>query len=805
MTALLPVALRGLRSRWIGVTTIVLAVALGCGLTAVTGLVLAGTADAPGRPPARYAHAAAVVLPEELLRVTTGHGERAQDLAEPRGLSPEVLDRLRGAGPVVLDRVFPAGHGLTGRPWSAAALSGTLPLSGRAPTTDGEVLLAATGHSPGERVVLYGPGGEGREYIVSGTAAPVGEEPTAFFTDAEAARLSPRVDAAVPADASAAALAGPGVTVLSGADRRLADPAAERDARALTAAAALAGTAGGVAVFVSIFIVASTSSFAVTRRRGEFALLRAAGVSPGQVRRLVLGEALLLGGLGATLGVLIARPAAALAGERLIALGTAPPWFTPGDATWPLWTAAATALLVSLTGAHLAARRAGRVRPAEALGEPTLDGRLPVPRVLCGLAALAGAVAMIAQPLLSGAPGALLKRKQYTPMVLLLLLALAALAPLLVPPLARLLSAALSRTRGATGMLAGASALGAPTRTAATAAPILLTVGLSVCLLGVNATVDHARATEDAGRIAADMVVLPAGAPALPDALLAKLRALPGTSLTASRETTLFEVEEDTALVRRGAHAVDPGDLSPVLNLPVTAGTPTLDDTTIIVDAEWGHDVGETVHIWRGDGTEADLRVTAVIREGAGGNGAYVTTAHAPRTPAGEALLRLTPDADREAVRELAASAGARALTRDEWRTTALAGRDGGVSRVGIQVVLGLSVAYTALFTAGTLAIATRERRGELRLLHLAGAGRAGILAFLAAETTLVLLIGCALAALAGTVTLGGLALALAKLTGTALITPPWPTAGALAAGCGVIALTTVMAVTVAERPWRGR
>lgn len=51
--------------------------------------------------------------------------------------------------------------------------------------------------------------------------------------------------------------------------------------------------------FVSVFVVASTFSYAVAQRRRELGLLRLAGSTPGQLRRLVMVEAAAVGLAGA--------------------------------------------------------------------------------------------------------------------------------------------------------------------------------------------------------------------------------------------------------------------------------------------------------------------------------------------------------------------------------------------------------------------------------------------------------------------------------------------------------------------------
>ncbi|NEA03083.1 ABC transporter permease, partial [Streptomyces sp. SID10116] len=132
---------------------------------------------------------------------------------------------------------------------------------------------------------------------VVGTVAGLGFENAVFHTDARAARLSPRslqlvVDAAPAAVREVVrASDGGGVRVLTGDARRYADADPDRDSEALTAMNALFGTAGGVSGFVSVFVVASTFAFAVAQRRREFGLLRTAGATPGQIRRMVVAEA----------------------------------------------------------------------------------------------------------------------------------------------------------------------------------------------------------------------------------------------------------------------------------------------------------------------------------------------------------------------------------------------------------------------------------------------------------------------------------------------------------------------------------
>ena len=126
-----------------------------------------------------------------------------------------------------------------------------------------------------------------------------------------------------------------------------------------------------VALFTGAFLVFSTQSLSVLRRRRSLALLRALGVTQGQLRRALLGEGLTLGIIGSVLGVTLGALAAAAILKYLTAdLGNG-----------QLRTAGATlsaapvqmlvfffiGIIVAGIGAWVPARNAARQPPARAL------------------------------------------------------------------------------------------------------------------------------------------------------------------------------------------------------------------------------------------------------------------------------------------------------------------------------------------------------------------------------------------------------------------------------------------------------
>ncbi|MET7456953.1 FtsX-like permease family protein [Streptomyces sp. NPDC005574] len=805
---MLSIALCGLRSRWVTFTGSFLALSLGVALLAVMGLALASTLDAPPRGPERFAGAPVVVRGRDTLRVETPNGVRTQRLARPHAVLERTVAVLRHLGEVTLDRSFAVRaeggpDGLVGHPWPTAAFARYELSAGRAPRAAGEVAVTGDWTAVGRRVRT-----DSGTVRVVGTLRGPDFEDAVFFTDHRAARLAPiSRQLVVDADASTVRrVVGGRAEVLTGGARRLADADPDREAEELTALNALFGTAGGVSGFVSVFVVASTSAFVVARRRREFGLLRTAGATPGQIRRTVLTEALVVGVLASAAGCALGGWAAPHLAARVVDEGLAPAWFTIRDHVWPYQVAFWTGLFVASAGAAAASWRAGRTRPAEALREASADsGTLTRGRLLCGAALLAVAAVTLALTLLSE-PGELLHRKSYVSRPMLLISAAALLSPALVRPLTRLITWLPARLPGAGGMLVRAGA--GTHRTAAVAAPVLVTVALTGSLLGAGATLGAARSAELDRRTTADLVVTAAaGSDGFDAATVRRLRAVPGAEAAASATSTVHVLEDGVALVRSEAHAVDPRGLAATVRLPVTSGRiAALDDDSIVVNEEWAaHRVGQRVTVWLGDGTRRSLRIAAVLSTGTGDNGVYVTPANAGGAPVDRVDVKVTAAGDTDAVAaevRRALRTPARVLTREEWIRAATP-RTGSASRLGLFLVLGIALLYTGISLATTQVMATTGRRRELRTLRLAGATGGQVLRLVAAEAIAVVAVGAMLGILVAGLQLLGLWGALDLLGARSAVRMPWAETASTAGACAV--LTVVPAVGAAGLALRHR
>ncbi|MGI5195601.1 FtsX-like permease family protein [Streptomyces sp. CA-288835] len=802
---MLRIALRTLRTRWTAFVGSFVALSLGVALIAVMGLALASSLDAPERRPERFAAAPVVVQGADTLRVPTANGDETRQLAHPRAVPDEVIARLKGLGTVVEDRSLPVRsrggpRELVGHPWSTATFTPYELKTGRAPRTADEVVLSGDWARPGERIRTD----RGTVRVV-GTVAGRGFENAVFYTDARAAELSPRsVQLIVDADAAAVrdVVRGSGVQVLTGDARRYADADPERDSEALTAMNALFGTAGGVTGFVSVFVVASTFAFAVAQRRREFGLLRTVGATSGQIRRMVFAEALVIGVLASAAGCVLGAYGAPWLAERVVDGGLAPGWFTIGDHTWPYHLAFWTGLLVAVCGVLAASWRAGRTAPTEALREASVDTRtMTWGRGLCGAALLLTAAVTLVMALFSD-PGDLLHRKTYISRTMLLITAVALLSPVLVRPLTRVLAWLPAQLPGVIGRLARENAATDVRRTAAVAAPVLVTVALAGSLLGAPATLNEAKAAEIREQTAADFVIRAAdGGSGFTPATVARLREVPGTVVSATSSSAVYTLEEGVALIKSEARAADPRTLAATTHLPVTAGSVRgLDDDSIIVNEEWEkHTVGQRVDVWLGDGTKKSLRIAAVLSIGTGDNGVYVTPRNAPGATVDRVDVTLAKGADRSATaRALHASVhgtGAELLTNSEWiqssypepnRTTSL----------GILLVLGIALLYTAISLTNTMIMATsdRPRTRDLASLRLAGATKGQTLRLVAAESLLVVTVGAVLGLMTTTLNLLAIWTALTLLSAPARLQIPWPALATTLTTCALLAVLSALA-----------
>jgi len=230
-----------------------------------------------------------------------------------------------------------------------------------------------------------------------------------------------------------------------------------------------------VALFVGAFIIFNTFSIIVAQRTRELALLRALGASGRQVMVSVLLEAAVIGvvasAIGVGAGVLIAIGLQAM----LEAFGIDLPSTSTQLLPRTVIASIAVGSLITLVSAVVPARRASRVAPIQALRDGMPAGGATLRwRVITGVAITAAGVAALLFGLFGGASNAAALVGLGAAITFI---GAAALAPLVARPLAGAIGWPLP-VLGLPGKLGRENAMRNPRRTAATAAALMIGLGL---------------------------------------------------------------------------------------------------------------------------------------------------------------------------------------------------------------------------------------------------------------------------------------------------------------------------------------
>lgn len=732
-------------------------------------------------PVERFEAATAVVtgprsVETRVKQLGDGPAKQTRPLTERARIPIATADRLRavpGVEDVVADVSFPvltdSGRSMTGHGWASAVLRPYELSAGRPPRAADEVVLSrSAGVAPGGPVRLQ-VNGTPKPYRVAGLVSSGPD--AAFFTAETAAALYGRpgqadvlaVLADGEVDSDALRKAAPGLTVATGPARGDAEDlsvaSARRDVLELSA------SLGGLAVMTALLVVGGLIVLSVRERAREFALLRAVGATPWQVRLRLMRETRNAGVPAALLGGLGSLALGAWMHTAMVDRGILPAGFGLSVSPLPALAAFAVTLLVAILTALAASLRLSRIRPVEALGESAVESAvLPRWRVATGAVFLALGLGSLGMSVTaSGATAAALVGG----LVLSLIIATA----LLGPAAAMLGNRVLGRAVRLVSPVAGGMAQHASASTALRAGSVITPVALAIAFAGTQlfaqSTIVHATTVQAADGNRADQILVSSG-PGLPREAAEAVRRLPGVTAATpvKRTTVVMTVREMGEGALRSLNAQGVGaDAAATMDPKPSAGR--LDDlrgdtVALSRDAANGFHVGSTVPLWLGDGTRVELRLAAIYERGLGFGDVLLphelVAAHSATSLDDHVLVR--GDADLRPV--AAAYSGVRVLDRaafgaDLSRELRL---QGFVSLLVVAMIAG----FIVIGLVTTLTLATAARRREFALLRLVGATRRQVLRMLRLEAVIVLGTGIAIGSLIAAVTLTALATAVTGL-----------------------------------------
>jgi putative ABC transport system permease protein len=704
-------------------------------------------------PVERYAATAAVV---------TGQQDIAHDvvLSERARVSSTLATRLAsvpGVRAAIGDVSVPARIGnqpAIAHGWSSAALTPYVLTAGRGPAGPGEAVVGYPA-ALGARVPLASTEPT-RTVTVVGIARPrrpVKQQTAIFLTDAEATRLAGhpgRVDAigilAAPGfDLSRLRAAAGGSQVLTGNARGQAEYPELLKTR--TTLIPVTAAFGGLALFIAMFVVASTMGLSIQQREREIALLRAVAATPGQIRRMISWEAGIVALVGSAAGIwpgiLLGRDLS----RALVRHGIAPPNFVLHTDWLPAVAVIGCAVATALLAVLAAGRRAAKVPPILALTDAAVEPRLLGPgRIIGGLSALASAVPLFLVATTTSTPETAAATSEMT--AIFLVVAVGFLGPVVAHVVARLLAPPLAALSPVGGFLASANLGTATRRFSSASTPLVLTVALSCTLYFSTTTIEHATSQERRAALRGQLAVTSAG-PGLPPAALADVRATPGVrSEVALTSTTLGP--------SLGAGKAMPaqilaGGLGGGVDVGLIRGSlSALHGDAIALgrhraDSAHAH-IAERVQVMLGDGTQTHATVVAIYRRDL----AFGDALLAPELAAGHQTTPLLgtvlvqtndPAAVARRLRALARRyPGLRVSGRAAFATATDADQE--MNRwFGPQFVAEI-FAFTSIAVVNTLLMIALRRRRELALMRLVGATPRQVRSMARWEAALIIAIG---------------------------------------------------------------
>ncbi len=514
----------------------------------------------------------------------------------------------------------------------------------------------------------------------------------------------------------------------------------------------------GISLVVGTYIIVNTFSILVAQRSRELALLRALGASKRQVQRSVQLEALVLGFLGATLGiglgVVLAIALRALFGTIGLDLSGQALVYRPRTFA----AAYAVGILVTMVAAYLPARRTTKIAPVQAmrddiaLPEESMRRRFGLGLALALVGGVALAVGLGAVGDVGGG-GYLVGGG-----ILAILLGVTAMSPVLSAPLLRGARAVYARLFGSIGNLAGQNSLRNPRRTTATASALMigLTLACAMAIIGASAKASVDKSVEDS--FTGDFVVSSIFQGSFSSSIAPRVARIDGVQEVVRQRSGFAQRDGGFAIVL----ATDPASLDRLGVDFVSGSAADLERGTVLVSRSAADNDGLRV----GDPYEIDVPKGTVTWEVAGifednallSQGLVTDIAtyeDAGYKPQDSLLVVYAADgADAGVLQDRLDDVLADQPTvtaKDQAAFAADQRKNIDTFVLIIYALLGLALVIAVLGIINTLALSVIERTREVGLLRAIGVTRPQLRRMITLESIVIALLGAVLGVILGT------------------------------------------------------
>jgi putative ABC transport system permease protein len=514
----------------------------------------------------------------------------------------------------------------------------------------------------------------------------------------------------------------------------------------------------GVSVFVSAFFINNTFSIVLGQRVRQLALLRALGASATQIRRSIALESLIVGVVASAIGI----GAGMLVATGLKALLAAGGFDLPETGlvletrTWIV--ALIVGIGVTMLASVLPGRRAATVQPVEGMREGVITSASQSRRrlVLGGVLTVLGATAMVLGLFVVDDTAILFSLLGVG--AIAVFVGVASLSPLLAVPVVAVLGWPFQRWSRGPGRLARDNGMRNPTRTARTAAALMIGVALVAMVLVVGTSIKNSVSKAVEGSVRADYAISSDGFTGFSESVAQKVAALPSIAAASGVRQNRFKFEgksEDLTgfAAPEGQQLFDIGMRSGSWNTGA-------DGIFIHDDVAKDHNlkVGDPVTVEFASGGPQRFKVAGIYSDATfAGNYWIPLTTFARFYPTTDtdtiAFARVAEGVNASKARAdiekvLAAYPQLKLENRSEFRKS----QEDQLNQILVSVngLLLLAVVIALLGIANTLALSVLERTREIGLLRAVGMSRRQTRRMVRYESVLIAVFGAVLGLVIG-------------------------------------------------------
>jgi putative ABC transport system permease protein len=523
---------------------------------------------------------------------------------------------------------------------------------------------------------------------------------------------------------------------------------------------------GFIAILVGSFLIFNTFSITIAQRVTEFGMLRTLGASRRQILVAVVVEALAIGLIGAAIGIAGGFVAALLLNGLLELFEVDLPTTGLVMESRTVVVALAVGIVVTLLSSLVPVLRATRVPPIAALQAYTPPATrrrriaFAVAALLLGIAGLAMVLIGIFGSAAAGTAAALVGGG-----AVVIVFAVSLFSPRLVPPLATIAGWPLQRLRRLIGRLARENAQRNPSRTAVTAAALMIGLALvafvTVFAAGLKSSVAQVVDENFAGGL---VIQNSDGFSPIPGGAAVAARKVPGVESVATVRSAQAKLIGSGAGARVSAPTRGIGD---TVKIEWKSGGPATlrrlaDGQAILSDSfasEHDLEVGDSFRLLTQTGAKPSFRVGGTFSSKLGVFGSVVVTQAVMARALDQTqdtidFVRTAPAADAAKVQALLTAGAERAfpttevLNQQELKESREEQVDQLVNLV--YALLAMAILISLFGIANTLALSIHERTRELGMLRAIGMSRRQVRTMIRYEAVITALIGAILGLVLG-------------------------------------------------------